>query len=191
MQGVDRLLAVVGDRAGAGATTIAVNLACALAQEGCTTGLLDLDLASNDAARLCGVREACESDGDALFPHTAHGIEIFAPGLELAASGMDSLRGELLLRELNDLLERCAWHERHIVVVDLPPGGLAEFEALLEEHAPLELFEIGSTALPPDLAIRDAAREGRPFLLATARSAAGDQVRAAARAILGNPRPAC
>ena len=125
MHGVDRLLAVVAERAGAGATTIAVNLACALAEEACSTGLLDLDLASNDAAALCGVREPCEEDGDALLPHQAHGIEIFAPGLELAARGLDTLRGELFARELAKLLERCAWNERHIVVVDLPPGGLA------------------------------------------------------------------
>jgi ATP-binding protein involved in chromosome partitioning len=184
MHGVDRLLAVVGERAGAGATTIAVNLACALAEEGCTTGLLDLDLAANDAARLCGVRQPCERDGETLLPHQAHGIEIFAPGLELAAHGLDTLRGELLARELADLLERCAWNERHIVVIDLPPGGLSEFEALLATCATVEVLDVGSAALPPDLAIRDAARDGRPFVLSAPRGKASEQVRNAARAIL-------
>ena len=187
MQGVDRLRAVVGDRAGAGATTIAVNLACALAQERCATGLLDLDLASNDAARLCGVREAGASEGDELIPHEVHGFQLFAPGLELQARGLDGLRGELLGRELTELLERCVWNERHIVVVDLPPGGLAEFEELLEASAALEQLGIGTQALPPELAIREAARDGLPFLITTPNCAAAERVRNCARAILRGP----
>lgn len=128
--GVRRVVAVHSGKGGVGKSTVAVNLAAALAH-GCgqrraplKVGLLDADIYGPSAPILLGVntRAAAAGDGSRIAPVEAHGIKTMSLGFLMPEGKALAWRGGLVDEGLPQLLADVAWGELDYLVVDLPPG---------------------------------------------------------------------
>ena len=122
--GMQRVVAVHSGKGGVGKSTIAVNLALALAAAGRRVGLLDADVYGPSCAALLGLRgRARESaDGTRIEPFESHGIKVMSLAFLMPSSQALLWRGSLVDEGLPALLTAVAWGELDVLVVDLPPG---------------------------------------------------------------------
>ena len=121
--GVNRIIAVGSGKGGVGKSTLAANLAVALAREGKRAGLLDADIYGPSQPRMMGVSERPKSpDGKTILPLTAHGVTMMSIGLMLKEGEAVIWRGPMLQGALQQLMGQVAWGELDVLIVDLPPG---------------------------------------------------------------------
>jgi ATP-binding protein involved in chromosome partitioning len=123
--GVARIVAVASGKGGVGKSTVAANLAVALAQRGVRGGLLDADIYGPSVPTLFGIRrgEAGESDAEGRFvPAERHGVKIVSMGFFVADGAPLIWRGPMLSKALNQFFKDVAWGDLDVLVLDLPPG---------------------------------------------------------------------
>ncbi|MFO0599349.1 MAG: Mrp/NBP35 family ATP-binding protein [Myxococcaceae bacterium] len=121
--GVKNVLLVGAGKGGVGKSTVALNLACALARHGATVGLLDADFYGPSVPTMTGVRKKPVSrDGKNLEPLEAHGIKLMSIGFVVEADQALIWRGPMLQGALLQLVRDVNWGELDYLVVDLPPG---------------------------------------------------------------------
>jgi Mrp family chromosome partitioning ATPase len=121
IEAVDRIVAVASAKGGVGKTTVAVSLACALADQE-RVGLFDADLHGPNVPRLLDVEGPVYADeNDDPVPVDADGLEVMSIGL-LKDGGPLAWRGAMAHEALSDLFQATAWDDRDTLVVDLPPG---------------------------------------------------------------------
>lgn len=127
------VIAVASGKGGVGKTTVAVNLALALAGQGQRTGLVDADLYGPDVPRMMGLRRRAAaahvtlfaragSAGSRLETVNAHGVRLASAALLLGESqglGIDGSIAQLLVRRL---ISDSNWGDLDYLVIDLPPG---------------------------------------------------------------------
>lgn len=118
-----RAIAVASGKGGVGKSTVAVNLAAALAAEGLQVGLLDADIYGFSVARLMGLTGEPGYDAEQrLLPFVAHGVKTVSMG-SFVAEGMPVIwRGPLLRQTLHQFLAEVAWGPLDFLVIDMPPG---------------------------------------------------------------------
>jgi ATP-binding protein involved in chromosome partitioning len=123
---VDRILAVSSGKGGVGKSTIASNLAAALASEGRRVGLLDADVYGPNIPTMFGETRkpsVTRSNGkDLLLPLETHGVRLMSLGFLLEDSQPAIMRGPLISGVLKQFLEQVQWGELDFLVVDMPPG---------------------------------------------------------------------
>lgn len=128
--GVRSILAVHSGKGGVGKSTVAVNLAAALAhgrkpdRPPLKIGLLDADVYGPSAPILLGVskRAAEAEDGSGIAPIEAHGLKAMSLGFLMPEGKALAWRGGLIDEGLPQLLTDVAWGELDMLIVDLPPG---------------------------------------------------------------------
>ncbi|MBV0912377.1 Mrp/NBP35 family ATP-binding protein [Anianabacter salinae] len=121
--GVGAVVAVASGKGGVGKSTVAANLACALALDGLRVGLLDADLYGPSQPRMMGVsKRPASPDGKTIIPLTAHGVTMMSLGLMVAEDEPVIWRGPMLMGALQQMLGQVQWGELDILVIDLPPG---------------------------------------------------------------------
>jgi ATP-binding protein involved in chromosome partitioning len=153
--GVARILAVGSGKGGVGKSTVASNLAVALARAGRRVGLLDADIHGPSQPRMMGVSARPASpDGKTILPLTAHGVTMMSIGLMLADQDTAVIwRGPMLMGALQQMLQQVAWGTLDVLIVDLPPG-TGDVQLSLCQKVPLAGALIVST--PQDVALLDA-----------------------------------
>ncbi len=152
--GVARIIAVGSGKGGVGKSTVAANLAVALAQAGLRTGLLDADIYGPSQPRMMGVNQRPKSpDGKTIIPLTAHGVTMMSIGLMLKEGEAVVWRGPMLMGALQQMMGQVAWGELDVLIVDLPPG-TGDVQLTLSQKYPLTGAIIVST--PQDVALIDA-----------------------------------
>lgn len=123
---VDHVVAVGSGKGGVGKSTVAVNLALALREEGTTVGLLDADIYGPSGLALLGMEDAPErvemTDDRRVVPLEAHGIPVVSFGFFLGEESPAVWRGPLVAKAVDQLSRGVVWPELEILVVDLPPG---------------------------------------------------------------------
>ena len=124
LPGVRRVLGVHSGKGGVGKSTIAVNLALALAARGLRVGLMDADVYGPSAPTLLGLSGRLETteEGDKVAPMQAHGIKVVSLGFLLPASQALIWRGSLVDEGLGQLVNDVDWGELDVLLIDLPPG---------------------------------------------------------------------
>ena len=121
--GVDRILAVGSGKGGVGKSTVASNLAVALARQGRRVGLLDADIYGPSQPRMMGVNKRPASpDGKTIIPLHAHGVTLMSIGFMLEEDKAVVWRGPMLMGALQQMLGQVQWGELDVLIVDLPPG---------------------------------------------------------------------
>jgi ATP-binding protein involved in chromosome partitioning len=125
--GVQHIIAVGSGKGGVGKSTVAVNLAAALAQEGLRTGLLDADIYGPSIPIMMGLHEsptARNVDGRQLIqPLSRHGLKTMSLGFLLPPGGAPVIwRGPMVGRAVQQMLGEVEWGELDYLIVDLPPG---------------------------------------------------------------------
>jgi len=121
---IAKALAVASGKGGVGKSTIALNLAVALAQAGARVGLLDADLYGPSIPLMAGLRGArlrTGADGR-IRPLDAHGLRIVSVGFMVGESDALIWRGAVLHKVIHDFVHDVDWGTLDVLVVDLPPG---------------------------------------------------------------------
>ncbi|MBI4673995.1 MAG: Mrp/NBP35 family ATP-binding protein [Chloroflexi bacterium] len=103
-------------------TTVAVNLACALAQRGALVGLLDADVHGPNVPLMMGVKEQPMAFGDHILPLRAHNVKLMSMGVLVPADVPVIWRGPMLSQALRQFLMDVVWGALDYLMIDLPPG---------------------------------------------------------------------
>lgn len=127
------VIAVASGKGGVGKSTVAVNLAIALAGQGLRTGLVDADLYGPDVPRMMGLRRRTEARHVTLFARagaassrletvTAHGVQLASAALLLGENQGLGIAGGIAQLMVRRLISDTTWGGLDYLVIDLPPG---------------------------------------------------------------------
>lgn len=154
--GVARVLAIGSGKGGVGKSTVASNLAVALARAGRKVGLLDADIYGPSLPRMMGVnRRPASPDGKTILPLIAHGVTMMSIGLMLRDGEAVVWRGPMLMGAMQQMLGQVQWGALDVLIVDLPPG-TGDVQLSLAQKTHLTGAIVVST--PQDVALIDARR---------------------------------
>jgi len=120
--GIKHVVAVASGKGGVGKSTVAVNLAVALAQTGAAVGLLDADIYGPTVPLLMGADGEPEIVDEHIVPLSRHGVRFMSMGLFLEADRAVIWRGPMIGKALQQFFEDVTWGELDYLIVDLPPG---------------------------------------------------------------------
>jgi ATP-binding protein involved in chromosome partitioning len=123
---IEHVIAVSSGKGGVGKSTVAVNLAAALAMAGRRVGLLDADVYGPDVPLMFGEkrkpRVTGEKGSEKIVPLEAHGVKLMSLGFLLEEEQPAIMRGPLVSGILKQFLEQVEWGELDYLIVDMPPG---------------------------------------------------------------------
>jgi ATP-binding protein involved in chromosome partitioning len=152
--GVDRILAVASGKGGVGKSTVASNLACALAAEGRRVGLLDADVYGPSQPRMLGVSgRPASPDGKTILPMRNFGVTMMSIGLMTNDDQATVWRGPMLMGALQQMMNQVQWGALDVLIVDLPPG-TGDVQMTLTQKFQVDGAIVVST--PQDVALLDA-----------------------------------
>jgi ATP-binding protein involved in chromosome partitioning len=149
---VGAVVAVASGKGGVGKSTVAVNLALALAQRGQRVGLLDADIYGPSVPMMMGVPGTVDQATTPL-PLERYGIRLMSIGLLVPTEKAVIWRGPMVDRALRQFLTQLDWGTLDHLVIDLPPG-TGDAQLTLTQHAPLTGAVIVTT--PQDVSLIDA-----------------------------------
>jgi len=120
-----RVIAVGSGKGGVGKSSVAVNLAVALAASGFRVGLLDADIWGFSTPRMLGVDDRLHADDETqlIEPVEAQGVKLVSTGLIIESEETALMwRGLMLSKALEQFLKQVHWGELDYLLIDLPPG---------------------------------------------------------------------
>lgn len=154
--GVRHVIAIGSGKGGVGKSTVASNLAVALARAGQRVGLLDADIYGPSQPRMMGASgRPASPDGQRIEPLHAHGVTLMSIGLMLNEGEAVVWRGPMLMGAMQQMLQQVNWGELDVLLIDLPPG-TGDVQLSLCQRTPVTGAIIVST--PQDVAMLDARR---------------------------------
>ena len=120
--GVRNIIAVGAGKGGVGKSTVAVNLAIALAKYGGRVGMIDADVYGPNIPLMLGVRAQLETDGKKIVPAEKYGIPVVSMGFLTQDETPIIWRGPMLHGVVQQFFREVRWAELDYLVVDMPPG---------------------------------------------------------------------
>jgi ATP-binding protein involved in chromosome partitioning len=157
---IKNIIAVASGKGGVGKSTVAVNLAVALAQGGLRVGLLDADIYGPSLPRMLGVNVKPEVKDGVIQPLHAWGLTCMSIGFLVPEEAAMIWRGPMVTGALNQMLTQVAWGPLDVLVVDMPPG-TGDIQLSLAQKTKLRGAVVVST--PQDIALIDARRGVKMF----------------------------
>ena len=156
LPGVKNIIAVASGKGGVGKSTVAANLALALAAEGANVGVLDADIYGPSQPRMFGIEGRPDSpDGRSIEPMVNHGVQVMSIGFLVGEDTPMIWRGPMVTQALTQLLNDTRWRDLDYLVIDLPPG-TGDIQLTLAQRVPVTGAVIVTT--PQDIALLDAKR---------------------------------
>lgn len=121
---VGNIIAVASGKGGVGKSTVATNIAVALASEGAAVGLLDADIYGPSIPMMMGVtgHQPNISSEKKILPISAHGVSIMSIGFLIPLDQAVIWRGPMVSSAIKQFLSDVNWGELDYLIVDLPPG---------------------------------------------------------------------
>ncbi|MEI7958195.1 MAG: Mrp/NBP35 family ATP-binding protein [Verrucomicrobiota bacterium] len=121
--GVKHVIAIASGKGGVGKSTVAVNLALALAKTGASVGLCDCDIYGPSIALMFGSRERpMATEDDQIIPIETAGLKLMSMGFLLDDTSPAVLRGPMVTRTTQQFLRQVEWGNLDYLILDLPPG---------------------------------------------------------------------
>ena len=117
-----RVFAVASGKGGVGKSSVTVNLAVALAQQGLAVGVVDADVHGFSVPRMLGVTRSPTRVDDMILPPLALDIKVISIGMFVPGNQAVVWRGPMLHRALQQFLVDVFWGELDVLLLDLPPG---------------------------------------------------------------------
>ncbi len=152
---VKSVVAVASGKGGVGKSTVAVNLAVALAQSGRRVGLIDADIYGPSLPRMLGVNQKPGLRDQIMIPVPAFGLVCMSMGFLVPETQAMVWRGPMVMGALSQMLGQTDWGALDVMVVDMPPG-TGDAQLTLSQRVDLAGAVIVST--PQDIALLDARR---------------------------------
>jgi len=154
LPGVANIVAIGSGKGGVGKTTLAVNLAVALAKLGFRVGLIDADVYGPNVPLMLGTTQQPRVlASNRIQPNLAHGVKIISVGLISPGDKPMVMRGPMLHQIIRQFLQQVEWGELDFLLVDLPPG-TGDVVISLVQTVPLTGAVVVST--PSDVSLQDA-----------------------------------
>src|SRR5256714_15146577 len=122
LPGVKNIIAVGAGKGGVGKTTVAVNLAVALAQCGSKVGIIDGDIYGPNVPIMLGMKTQLTTDGQKIVPAEKYGLQVISMGFLTGDDAPIIWRGPMLHGALQQFFREVRWGDLDYLVVDLPPG---------------------------------------------------------------------
>jgi len=122
VRGVKNIIAVGAGKGGVGKTTVAVNLAIALAKCGSKVGIIDADIYGPNVPIMLGMKSQLTTDGQKMVPAEKYGLQVISMGFLTGDDAPIIWRGPMLHGALQQFFREVAWKDLDYLVVDLPPG---------------------------------------------------------------------
>jgi ATP-binding protein involved in chromosome partitioning len=161
MPNVKNIIAVASGKGGVGKSTVAANLALALAAEGAVVGMLDADIYGPSQPTMLGVSgQPVSVDGQTMEPKENYGLQVSSIGLMIDADQPMVWRGPMVTQALQQLLGQTNWKNLDYLVVDMPPG-TGDIQLTLAQQVPVTGAVIVTT--PQDIALIDARKGLKMF----------------------------
>ena len=154
LPGIRHIVAIGSGKGGVGKTTVAANLAIALAALGARVGLIDADIYGPNVPLMFGSSGQPRVLGNnQIEPNLAHGVKLISVGLISPGDKPMVMRGPMLHQIIRQFLQQVAWGELDFLLIDLPPG-TGDVVISLVQTVPLTGAVVVST--PSDVALQDA-----------------------------------
>jgi len=152
---IRNVIAIASGKGGVGKSTVAVNIALALATDGASVGMLDADIYGPSQPQMLGLagERPSSPDGKMLQPLQAHGLQVMSIGFLVDPDQPMIWRGPMVTSALNQLLQQTSWHDLDYLIVDMPPG-TGDIQLTLSQQVPVSGAVIITT--PQDIALLDA-----------------------------------
>ncbi|MGE5926784.1 MAG: P-loop NTPase [Gemmatimonadota bacterium] len=160
--GLGHVVAISSGKGGVGKSTVAANLAVALAQAGHRVGVMDADVYGPNMPRMFGVfdRPMVDPATRKIQPLEAHGVRVMSLGLLVERDAPAIWRGPIIMKIIQQFLRDVDWGELDYFIVDLPPGtGDAQLSLV-------QATSVGGAVIvttPQEMAVGDALRGARMF----------------------------
>jgi len=152
--GVRHVIAVASGKGGVGKSTVAVNLAVALAADGAAVGLLDADVYGPSIPLMTGIDEPPRlTEERRIVPFERFGMRVMSLGFLVPRESPVIWRGPMVMKALEQLLGDVVWGDLDYLVVDMPPG-TGDAQLTLSQKVRLSGAVIVTT--PQDVALADA-----------------------------------
>jgi ATP-binding protein involved in chromosome partitioning len=154
------IIAVSSGKGGVGKSTVAVNLAVALAAQGARVGLMDADVYGPNVPRMMGVNEPPMVINERIVPLEAHGVKVISLGFLIDRDQPAIWRGPIVMKIITQFLRDVAWGELDYLFVDMPPG-TGDAQLSLVQATQLSGAIIVTT--PQEMSVGDALRGVKMF----------------------------
>ena len=151
--GVKNIVAVASGKGGVGKSTVAVNIAIALARLGAAVGLMDSDVYGPNVPRMLGIQGTPQAVGDRILPLEGFGLRVMSMGFLNPGDRPLVWRGPMLHSVIQQFLRNVDWGALDYLILDLPPG-TGDVQLTLTQTVPLAGGVIVTT--PSDVALEDA-----------------------------------
>jgi len=133
---VKNIVAIASGKGGVGKSTITVNLAVSLAQDGAKVGVLDADIYGPNIPMMFGLSGRPYVDNNKMIPFEAYGVEVISMGFLMPEGEALVWRGPMLHKAIQQLFTDVRWGELDYLLVDLPPG-TGDAQLSLAQSVPL------------------------------------------------------
>ena len=152
---IKNIIVVASGKGGVGKSTVSVNLALALSENGAKVGLLDADIYGPSIPTMLGVKSAQPSsaDGKLMLPIEAYGLVCNSIGFLVKEEDAMIWRGPMASKALSQVLNETDWPELDYLVVDMPPG-TGDIQLTMSQNVPVTSAIVVTT--PQDIALVDA-----------------------------------
>ncbi len=153
ISGIKNIIAVGSGKGGVGKTTVAVNLAIALAEMGASVGLMDADVYGPNVPRMMGIHEMPRVLGEnRMEPLRSYGVRLMSMGFISPGDKPVIWRGPMLHSAVQQFLRQVEWGDLDFLVIDLPPG-TGDVALSLAQSVPLTGAIVVTT--PSDVSLED------------------------------------
>jgi ATP-binding protein involved in chromosome partitioning len=122
LPGVKNIIAVGAGKGGVGKTTVAVNLAIALAKAGGRVGVIDGDIYGPNVPIMLGMKSQLTTDGQKILPAEKYGLQVISMGFMTGDDAPIIWRGPMLHGALQQFFREVRWVDLDYLVIDMPPG---------------------------------------------------------------------
>ncbi len=162
LKGVQNTIAVASGKGGVGKSTVAANLAVALAEEGYDVGLVDTDIYGPSVPTMFGVegQKPRVNDARKIVPLEKHGVKLLSMGFLVDPEKAVIWRGPMVTNAVKQFLGDAAWGDLDYLILDLPPG-TGDIQLTIVQTIPLTGAVIVST--PQKVALADARKGAALF----------------------------